>query len=157
MEIPPVKADLAQIIRGKEGRMVTIDNDVQGVANALSYIDHHLRLRFSEAGGYFVVYWKPDEDEEGSGYLVTTAQELDHRIIKTVEEVYWKVRQPGYSFAGELEKVEAAEKKAIADAESEVNGEVLERLAFAMRKDRGYDKQRAFVPTDLAKEPDDAA
>ena len=126
--------------------MVEIDDDVQGVANALSEIDTHLRLRYSEAGGYWVVYWLPEEWEEGDGYLITTAQDLDHRLVHHMRQVVHRCQQPGYSLAGELDDADA---KAEAEAEhafAEQNGEMLERMAHAMREDRGYNKTRIFVP-----------
>jgi hypothetical protein len=146
MEVRP--ASIQQVIRGREGQMVTIDNDVQGVANALHEIDHHLRLRYSEAGEYWVVYFKPDEGDEGDGYLLTTAQDLDHRLVKRVEEVYWKHRQPGYSVGEEMNANDAA-----ADAEAdrkftEEAGELYEKLAHAMRKDLDV-QSRIFVPRDV--------
>jgi hypothetical protein len=146
MEIPPRKADLAQISRGRHGEMVLIENDVQGVANSLAEIDPHLRLRFSEAGEYFVVYWKPDDEPEGNGELVTTALDLDMRIVELVRELYWKAKQPGYSFADEL-AAEQERRQAVEGAKfTEEHGEMFERLAHAMRKDLGYDKGRVFVP-----------
>jgi hypothetical protein len=122
--------------------MVQIDDDVQGVADALHGIDSHISLRFSEAGNYFVIQWKDDHES----YLITTAQDLDQRIVKRVEKIYHDVRQPGYSFAGELEKAEAKNKAEMDHEASEARGPALERLAHAMRADLGYDKQRVFIP-----------
>lgn len=149
MEIPPTKADLAQVSRGRDGRMIAIENDVQGVANGLAEIDPRLRLRFSEAGGYFVVYYKPDGAEEGDGDLITTAQELDWRIVSLVRELYWKAQQPGYSFAAELDKADAEEQRRKDHEFTERHGEMYERLAHAFRKDRGFDKLRAYVPREI--------
>lgn len=134
--------------------MVAIDDDVSGVAAGLHAIDHHLRLRYSEAGGYFVVYWKPDgeatAEEGGGGYLVTTAQECDQRIVKRVQEVYYRCTRPGYSLAEEIDKQDAKAKKAASDAWSERHGEMFERMAFAMRHDLGYDQHRIYVPKGVA-------
>jgi hypothetical protein len=144
MEIRP--ASLAQITRARGGQLVQIDDDVQGVATALAEIDPHLRLRFSEAGGYFVVYYLPDQWEEGEGYEITKAQDLDHRLVHHVREVWHRCQQPGYSFAAELD---AAEDKARADADyafEQENGELMERMAHALREGAGHNKQRIFVP-----------
>jgi hypothetical protein len=130
--------------------MVSIDDDVSGVALALSEIDSHICLRFSETGGYFVAYWKPTEGEDGGGYMITTAQDLDHRLVKRVEKIYHECRRPGYSFADELEKTEAKKKAQVEHQASEERGPALEELAFAMRRDLGYDKQRVFVPGEAA-------
>lgn len=151
IEIRP--ATLTQLSKGRDGHYIQIADDVQGVANGLNAIDPHIKLRFSEAGGYFVVYWSENpsvtEEDDVPGnttYLIFTAQELDQRIVKHMEEVYWRCNQPGYSFADELEAKERAEKKAQKAAASERNGEIYERLAHAMRKDLGYDQGRVFIP-----------
>lgn len=123
--------------------MVEIDDDVQGVANGLAAIDPHIRLRFSEAGEHFVVYWQESEDD---GYLIFTAQDLDQRVVKRMEEVYHRCQQPGYSFADELEKTEAKVKADADYALLQKHGPIYERMAHAMRKDTGYDKQQIFVP-----------
>lgn len=146
MEIPPVKATLTQVTKARQGAMVLIEDDVQNVANDLAEIDPHLRVRFSEAGGYFVVYWKPDDEEPGNGELVTTAQELDQRIVALVRELYYKAQQPGYSFADELEKEEQRQRKERDHQFTEDRGEMYERLAHAMRKELGYDGGKVFVP-----------
>lgn len=127
-----------------------IDEDVVGVASALHEIDSHIRLRFSEAGGYYVCYWLPDEMEEGDGYLIFTAQELDHRIVHHMREVYARCNEPGYSFAAELDKAEEEAKKEKDYEWEQEHGEMHERLAHALRKDAGYDQRRIFVPEDVA-------
>ena len=154
MEIAP--ASVAQIKKGRNGRMVTIADDVQGVVNALSQLDPHLRVRYSEAGGYFVVYWTADpskaeeEDHEGNTtYLVTTAQDLDHRLVQRVEEVYWKHRQPGYSVAKEQDEIDRKAERDNEHAFTEQRGEMYERLAYAMRRDLGYDKGRVFITKEI--------
>lgn len=154
MEIRP--ATLAQVTKARNGKYVEISNDVQGIANALNEIDPHIRLRYSEAGGYFVVYWSenPNVAEEDDGdnttYLIFTAQDLDHRIVHRMAEVYWKCRRPGYSFADELEREQERQKKEKDHAWSEAMGENFERLAHAMRKELGYDKGRIYVPDKAA-------
>lgn len=151
MEVRP--ATLAQVSQARNGAFVQVDDDVQGVANGLHEVDPHIRLRFSEAGGYYVIYWTEDpnvaeeDDVDGnSTYLIFTAQDLDHRIVKHMEEVYWRCRQPGYSFASELDKAEAEGKKQESHEWSERHGEMFEKMAYAMRKDLGYDQSRIFVP-----------
>lgn len=144
MEIRP--ASLAQLTRARGGQLVEVADDVQGVANALHEIDSRIRLRFSEAGGYFVIYWKPEQWEEGSGYQIFTAQELDHRIVSKMREIYHRCRQPGYSLADELEKAEDQKKKEADRRWEEQMGETFQRLGHALRKDLGYDKSHIFVP-----------
>lgn len=151
MEIRP--ASITQLSNARNGRYVEIGDDVQGVANALWNIDKHIRLRYSEAGDYFCIYWTDnpnlaDEDEgEHTTYLIFTAQDLDHRIVKHMEEVYWRCKQPGYSFADELDAHEEKAKAEDRHKWSEQHGEMWEKLAHAMRRDLGYDKSRVFVPS----------
>jgi hypothetical protein len=143
MEIQP--ASMAQFTKGRDGKLIEISDDVGGVARRLAAIDPHIRLRYSEAGAYWVVYWKPEEWEQGQGYLIFTAQELDQRIVKKMEEVYWRCRQDGYSLAESVEKEEAKAKREADHEWSEQHGEIFQKLAFAMRKDLGYDKASAFI------------
>lgn len=149
MELEPTRATLTQVTRSRDGAMVAIEDDVQNVVNDLNKIDPHLRVRYSERGEYFVVYWKPDEALPGDGELVTTAQELDQRIVRLVERLYYEATQPGYSFADELEKQEAKDRREREHEEAELRGEALERLAHAMRKDAGYTDSKAFIPRDV--------
>lgn len=130
--------------------MVEIDDDVAGIASGLAAIDHRIRLRYSETGEYFVVYLKPDEWEEGDGYMVFTAQELDGRIVKHMEEVYIRCNARGYSLADEAERQEAKAKKNAAHEFTEKHGEMYERLAHAMRKDLGYDQSKIYVPESVS-------
>ena len=146
MEIEPVRADISQVIRAKDGQMIEIESDVNNVAADLAALDHHFRVRWSEAGEYFVVYWRPDGSDLGDGYLVTTAQELDQRVVKLVSEIHYKVRNDvNYSLS---EEIEANHDKADAERDrlfTERAGEHYERLAHALRKDRGV-QNRIYVP-----------
>lgn len=146
MEVRP--ANLAQITKGRKGQMVQVDDDVQGIANALAKIDHRIRLRYSELGEYWVIYYLPDHPdfEEGDGDLIFTATELDHRIVKHMEQVYWKCQQPGYSFADEVEAAEEKKKKDADDEFTESMGEMYERLGHALRQDTLRNKFRITVP-----------
>lgn len=140
--------------KGRAGQMVPIDDDVQGVANALNDIDPHLKLRYSEAGQYFVVYWSADptqtdedieREDKGETYVITTAQDLDHRLVHKVGEIYKRCQEPGYSLGAELDRIDAADKKAKDAAFTEEHGEMYEQMAYAMRKDLGYNQGRVFL------------
>jgi hypothetical protein len=146
MEVPA--ASLAQVTRARDGRLVEITDDVQGIANALAQIDHHLSLRYSETGEYWVVYWRPEGSEYGDGDLITTTTELDHRLVKRIEFLYWQARQPGYSFADEVEAQDAAAEREREHQFSERVGEIGERLAHALRKDLQV-KSKIVVPADV--------
>lgn len=141
-----VPASIEQIKAGRDGKMHLITEDAGGIAKRLLEIDSRLHLRYSEKGEYYVVYAREENEPEGSGYMVATYQELDARIIKDLERIKWLNQQPDYSYADELEtKHELA--KAAQDYEfSQKIGENAEKLAFALRKDLGYDKSRIIVP-----------
>lgn len=146
MEIRPTKANLTMLSQARDGNWVQVEDDVQNVVNDLHKIDPHLRVRYSEAGEYFVVYWKPENEPEGNGELVTTAVELDQRVVKLVQEGYWKAQQPGYSFADELDRIDK-ENEAKKDREfTEKHGEIYERLAHAIRDDLGLNQNKIYVP-----------
>lgn len=146
-EIHP--ASMEQVRQGRDGKMVTIEEDVANVAQDLKRIDPRLHLRWSEKGKYFVVYCREPHEPEGTGHLVGTYQELDQRIVKSIEETVWKWKQPGYSFSAELEKQED-EAIVRADEEwSEQFGETAERLAWAIRKDLDFDKAQMIVPKEI--------
>jgi hypothetical protein len=136
---------MAQVRRSRDGKMVEIDQDVLDIAAQLRQIDPLLHIRWSELAGHFVVYCREESAPEGRGHLVTTAQELDQRLVRRIEEIAWKQRQSSYSFADELEKVEADKDKAQRHHMHEEIGERAERLAHALRKDLGV-KGRIYVP-----------
>jgi hypothetical protein len=138
MEIRP--ATYAQIKRGRDGRMVAIDDDVAGIAAQLLEIDPSLRLRWSESGEYFVVY----QDLGSTQHLVTTAQELDGRLLQRVLQV----THPDFDFAAEVDRVDAEADREAARRFSEGVGERGERLAHAIRKDMGF-TSRVVVPKDV--------
>lgn len=143
LEIRPASID--QIATDRKGRLVQIDDDVLGIARELNEIDSHIRLRYSEKGEYWVVYYLPDEWEEGDGYLIFTAQDLDHRIVHKMRMIHKRCLEPGYSFAKELEDVEAKNKADQEHERKQRDGELHERLAHALRAQVGYDKRRIFV------------
>lgn len=140
MEIAP--ATLAQYTTAREGGLVEVSGDVQDVANGLAQIDPCIRLRFSEAAEIFCVYYKP---ETGDEYLIFTAQELDQRIVKHMEELYARCNAPGYSFAAEAEKAEGKAKREDDHAWREKHGEKMERLAWALRQDTNRNQHKAFI------------
>jgi len=144
MEIQP--ASIAQIVKGKDGRMIQVDDDVQNVVNDICAIDDTLRVRFSDAAEYWVVYQEVPVPEGGTKEkLVTTSRTLDPRLVKRIE----KVAHPAYDFTKELDKQDRAAESAQEHAFEEKVGEAGEKLAHALRRDTGA-KRRAFVPKDAA-------
>lgn len=141
-EIAPVPAGLRSFMATSAGPMVPVDDDVLGVARDLRALSSSLCLRYSEAGGYFVVYQRePGPAGRVTEHLVTTAVECDQRLVTRVR----KVMHPDYDLAGELTSG-AAERKAARDHNRrEQLGEFGERAAHALRRDLGA-TNRIFVP-----------
>lgn len=138
-------ATVEQVRQGANGKIHVIESDAGSLVIRMRALDPHLHLRYSEAGDYYVVYYEKD----GKTELVATYQECDDRIVKDLERIAWENRQPGYSFADELEK---ADRKADADfnhKQRESVGEGGERLAHALRKDLGKNDHKIFVAKDL--------
>lgn len=132
-------ANLAQVQQAKNGQMVQVDNDVLGVAHQLKEIDPGLRLRYSESGGYFVIYFVDEENH--TEHLVTTMQELDPRVIERMRQI----QSTSYDFSKEIEANEAQQERDRDHQIREQAGPVAERLAHAIRKDTG-DTSKIFVP-----------
>lgn len=138
MDIPAATID--QVALGRNGKMVVIENDVCNIALQIREIDTHLRVRYSEEGGYFAVYWHQfNGDGSEDEHLVLTTTELDGRVVERIREI----GQPDYDYAAELER---EEEKARAAKMHEINerlGEKAEETHFALRKALGR-KDRAF-------------
>jgi hypothetical protein len=130
-------ASLDQLKEGKNGKMHLITADAGSIALRLRELDPDLRLRYSEAGDYYVVYLQmPDKPEDGKhGHLVGTFQECDGRIVKSVEETIWKHRQPGYSLGDDLNAMEDERIKRDDYAFGQEIGDMGEKLAHAFRGD----------------------
>lgn len=136
-EIRP--ATFLQVRNGHGGAVAHVHRDVSEFARKLEDIDSSLRLRHNLAEDYFVVYQlieHPDGSQDEQ--LVTTAQELDERLINRVRMVC----SEHYDLDGELRRIDAAASRAQDRAFEEKVGPHAEKLAHALRKDFG-DKSRA--------------
>lgn len=142
-EIQPVNA--MQVFQTDRGHLVAIDDDVQSVARELRAIDEGLKVWFDPDQDHFVIF---HERTLGDGsveeHLVTTAQELDQRIVERIRQISSR----DYDYVAELERIDLAADRAAEHALSERIGPHLERLAHGLRKDLGL-KARAFVSKDL--------
>jgi len=125
MEIQP--ATLDQIVKGRNGKRHLIANDVGNIAKQLKEIDPSFELHYNEKTSYFVVLQKIGNKE----HMVTTAQELDGRIIQRIKEIV----NPNYNYEEESIKVQKAVEKESEHRRKEQVGEIGERLAHAMRTD----------------------
>lgn len=135
----PIKpATLAQVRRGRNGRMVEIDADVFDVAKRLHHIDRSLGVDWNDAGGYFRI---TQLLENGRKHVVMTCLELTPAVINEVLETM----HPEYDLAGHLDRKDDERIRDRDHAFSEQTGVVGERLFHAFRKDL-EDKSRIFVP-----------
>jgi hypothetical protein len=133
---------LTQVQRARDGRMIAVDDDVQGIAMRLREIDPSLRLSVSEATGHFVVKQRLERpDGSIKETLVTTSTSCDGRLLDRIA----RIASEDYDLAAELEDIDDEAKRADDHAFSEKVGPLAEQLAFAMRKDLGV-KGRISVP-----------
>lgn len=138
MEIEP--ATVEQIKIARDGRLVTISDDVGNVARDLRALHPTLRLRHSESAGHFIVYQEIEKsDGEIIQHLVTTAQQCDQRLVRRVAQII----HPSYDLHKELDKVEAESWEKIEDEMDEWIEDQGDCLAHAMRKDLGINKDSA--------------
>lgn len=144
MEINP--GTLEQVGRLRDGRQVLIEDDVGGFAATLRAIDSSLRLRLSEQTGVFVVYQLVGHRER----LVTTAQELDGRLVRHVAALVHQYRNGRYDYAAELERADREADRRREHEFSEEQGPIAERLHHAIRKDMGWTGDKAFIPKGVA-------
>lgn len=147
IEIRP--GSVAQVMATDRGKRVQVADDVQGVANALLEISDELRLYYhSDEAFWAVEQHTPQADGSTKESLVTTALDLDHRIVARCKEVC----APGYDLAAEIERREARVQADQDHARREAIGPHAERLAFALQQDLGSHeisktrKSRAFMP-----------
>ena len=148
MNIEP--ATLPQIRRARDGRMVLIDADAGGIAEQMRRIDPKLKLRYSEAGEYYVVYVEEQRpDGRVDQHLVFTAQECDGRIIRRLEQIDSHGRS-GYDYVRELEKAQQEQKESVMEKFRQAAREHGPELYHALRRDLGV-KDRIFVPRSVGR------
>jgi hypothetical protein len=142
IDISPVSLD--QVQRGRGGRLVIIDNDVNGVAKDIQAIHPDFFLRFNEQGGYFVVL--QDMGPAHRPHVVTMAQECDQRLARRVQ----KVVHPSYDPGADMDR-HHDERDRINNAENaDKVGEVSEKLAWALREDiRKARPGPVYIPPDI--------
>lgn len=139
MDIP--RASLAMVQAGKDGRRISITEDVCDIAKRLGEIDPRLVLRYNEAGEFFEVV---ECLENGSESRVTTATELTPALV---EHVRW-LGSEDYKLADQIAKAEAKREAEVDRRFEEQIGERGEVLAHAIRKDIEA-QNKAFVPREV--------
>jgi hypothetical protein len=137
-------ASLDQVVRGRGGNLIVIENDVNGVARDIKAIHPDLFLRFNEQGGYFVVL--QDMGPACRPHVVTTAQECDQRLVRRVRLVC----SEGYDTGAEMDKHHDERDRANSAQFAEKMGEVSEQLAWAIREDiRKARPGPVYIPPDI--------
>jgi hypothetical protein len=147
VEIQP--AGVAQVHRAlRTGRRVLITEDVQDIASDLKEIRATLKLEFDPDSDLFVVMdvvTNPDgsiEDKLVTVWDVERNGQLDRRLVERIREI----AAPGYDLVAELEKRERQDERDRSSRFREQVGPAAEKLKWALRKDLGADKNRAFIP-----------
>lgn len=128
-----------QVERGAQGQAVLIEADVGNVAADLRDIDPALRLRYSEKGEYFVVYFEPP-DRPGDQQLVLTALECDQRIVNRVRQI----ASADYDYVAELDRIDREAERDKTNANRQRIAEGAEKLYFEIRKAQGI-RARAYI------------
>jgi methylthioribose-1-phosphate isomerase len=122
-------ASLAQVQRARNGRLVLVDDDVCGVVQQIQQINSTLRVRWSEISEHFAVYQVMTNGEEK---LVTTALELDARLVERIR----RVTHPDYNAAVEADFLDAERIRQADYEHSQKVGELGEQLLHAIRRDK---------------------
>lgn len=126
-------ASLDQIVRGRGGKLIIIENDVNNVATDLRAIHPDLFLRYNDQGDYFVVL--QDMGPQCRPHVVTTSQHCDQRLVKRIQAIVAGTQDGTYDYGAEVDK-HHDEMDRVKDAQFAENvGEVSERLAWAIRED----------------------
>lgn len=138
MQVQPVSID--QVMVARNGKRIPITSDVGDVAKDLKSIDKNFELHAKEyyENGKQKFYFEIRcfNPKHGKSYLVSTATELDQRIVDGIRQV----TRPGYDVIAEQEKIEKEAKKQKDYETKQRIGEAGEQLAYAMRKDKGIKK-----------------
>jgi hypothetical protein len=132
----PRPATAEQVHRARNGRFHHVGGEVE---RALQDYEPNLRIRYSDTGGYYVVYYL--DPATGDEDLVTTALDYDMRIVAKV----MAIDSERYDLVAEMDRLDAQAERDLAHIESERVGEVGQRLHHAFRKDLG-DTGSIFVP-----------
>lgn len=134
VEIQPATAE--QVIKAGE-HWVVIEADLGGVVQELKEISPLLHLRYNPHQKFYAIYAR----EKGQEYLVGTYTHLDKRITQRIR----KIMDSSYNFVEESEKKDKEAKDNWEYAWGQKIAENAEKLAWAIRKDLGLNKDTAFI------------
>lgn len=153
MEIPA--ASLAQVQMMNDGQLVEIPAGLCQLAKEIEDIpvaEGTLRLRLSEVGECLVVYQevrRAVDDALLRKQLVTTWDIRQGPPGSAWLDRIRKVTSDSYDLAGELDRLDERARRDNAHRLAEDAGEMAGPLLHAMRKDRGYHTDRAFISRDI--------
>lgn len=148
MMIDITPASLDQIVRGRGGKLIVIESDVNNVATDIRSIHPDLFLRYNQQGGYFVVL--QDMGPNCRPHVVTTAQECDQRLVKRVKMIVSGTLNGTYDYGTEVDKQHDERDRANNAQFKENVGEVAEKLAWAIREDiRKARPGPVYIPPDI--------
>lgn len=131
----PRPATVEQLRQARDGRLVHVGGEVE---RALQEHDPNLRIRWSDTGQYYVVYYT--NPETGDDELVTTALDYDMRIVARVIAI----DSERYDLVSEIDRLDRQYERDVDHRFREQVGERGERLHHAIRKDLGV-TDRAFI------------
>lgn len=141
-------ASLDQIVRGRGGNLIVIENDVNNVASDIRAVHPDLFLRYNDQGGYFVVL--QDMGPNNRPHVVTTSQTCDQRLSKRVAAIVSGTLDGTYDYGAEVDKQHDERDRANNAQFTENVGEVSEKLAWAIREDiRRGRPGPVYIPPDL--------
>lgn len=138
----------------ENGRMVTIQDDVQGVVRQVREI----------SGDRVKIFWNQQANEydlvemmEGRQSLVFSVKELDARVLTRLREAdHWHgrndpehVRSDEDDFISQIEGLEEQDKADLAEMNREAIHDVGERLAWALEADGRGTKASISIPRSL--------
>lgn len=131
-------ATFAQVRDGRDGRRVLVEEDVLNITTQIREIDPSLGVYWNEYGEHFVV---TETLPDGTEKLVTTALELDHRLLAHLRTL----ASPDYDYGKEIDRIDNQAEKDKDHRFAEQIGERGEALAHALRKDLQA-KNRIYIP-----------
>ncbi len=126
--ITPATIDM--VAKGRNGKVISITNDVCGIAQQLKEIDDRLELRYSEEGEYFAVVLL-GAALHGRPHLVTTCQELHGGLVEHVR----RLADPSYNTGQAGDTIDQQRDKEIDKEFTERVGDLSEKLAHAIKTD----------------------
>lgn len=132
-------ASLLQVQQSVGGQSTLVENDVLDVVARLQEIDPNLFVVYQEAGNYFTIV---ETCKDGKERGVTNVKELTPDVVDYVR----MIGSDSWDVVAEMEKMDREADAAREHGFKEKVGEIGERLHHALRRDRGFDKQRIWVP-----------